>query len=385
MKHNTSIFGQVLQFISRYDFEKAVKTYNADKHLKGFSNWSHIAALLFGQFSGLDSLRSISGSLSTVSNQLYHLGMTSVNKSTLSHANNNRTYRVYEDLFYTLLSKVKGKAGGHKFRLKNNLFSIDSTTIDLCATLYNWAQFRQTKGGIKLHTKLNHDGYLPEVIYISNAIDNDQKHADRFTFQKGDIVLMDRGFDKYERYASYCHEGIYFVTRMKDDAAYRIVKRNDTSKHKNITSAHIIKYTGYYSKQKCPLELRKIRSIDPETGKAIVILTNIFHFSANTISALYKERWQIEIFFKTVKQNLKIKSFLGTSRNAVLSQIWVAMIAYLLLAYFQFISTFKWSVQKLHIFISRILFIKKDLLVWLNEPFESPPKKVVNSLQMELL
>lgn len=385
MKNNTSIFGQVLQFISRYEFEKAVKTYKADKHLKGFSNWSHFSALLFGQFSHLDSLRSISGSLATVKNRLYHVGITSVNKSTLSYANNNRNHRVFEDLFYTLLAKVKGKAGGHKFRFKNNLYSIDSTTIDLCLSLYNWATFRQTKGGIKLHTKLNHNGYLPEVVHVSNAVDNDQKHADRFTFQKGDIVLMDRGFDKYERYANYCNEGIYFVTRMKEDAAYRIVKRNDTSNHKNITSDHSIKYTGFYSKQKCPLELRKIRSIDPETGKAIVILTNIFHLSVNTISSLYKERWQIEIFFKTIKQNLKIKSFLGTSRNAVLCQIWIAMIAYLLLAYFQFLSTFKWTVQKLHIFISRILFIKKDLLVWLNEPFESPPKKVVNSLQMELL
>ena len=162
----------------------------------------------------------------------------------------------------------------------------------------------------------------------------DENEADRFSFQKGDIVLMDRDFDKYERYANYCNEGIYFVTRMEDDAAYRIVKRNDTATYKHITSDHIIKYTGFYSKRKCPLELRKIRSIDPETGKAIVILTNILHLSANTISALYKERWQIEIFFKTIKQNLKIKSFLGTSRNAVLSQIWVAMIAYLLLAYF---------------------------------------------------
>jgi co-chaperonin GroES (HSP10) len=385
MKNNTSIFGQVLQFISRYDFEKAVKTYNADKHLKGFSNWSHFTSLLFGQFSGLDSLRSITGSLSTVTNQLYHLGITPVKKSTLSYANNNRTYRVFEDLFYSLLSKVQQKAGSHKFSFKNNLYSIDSTIIDLCLSVYDWAIFRQTKGGIKLHTKLNHSGYLPEVIHVSNAIDNDQKHADRFTFQKGDIVLMDRGFDKYERYATYCDEKIYFVTRMKEGAAYKIVKRNDVSKHKNITSAHIIRYTGFYSKQKCPLELRKIRSIDPETGKAIVILTNIFHLSAKTISALYKERWQIEIFFKTIKQNLKIKSFIGNSRNAVLSQIWVAMIAYLLLAYFKFLSTFKWTVQKLHIFISRLLFIKKDLLVWLNEPFESPPREVVNSLQLELL
>ena len=311
--------------------------------------------------------------------------MTPVKKSTLSYANNNRNHRVFEDLFYSLLSKVKQQAGSHKFSFKNNLYSIDSTTIDLCLSVYDWATFRQTKGGIKLHTKLNHSGYLPEVIHVSNAIDNDQKHADRFTFQKGDIVLFDRGFDKYERYATYCDEKIYFVTRMKEGAAYKIVERNDVSKHKNITSDHIIKYTGFYSKQKCPLELCKIRSIDPETGKAIIILTNIFHLSAKTISALYKERWQIEIFFKTIKQNLKIKSFIGSSRNAVLSQIWVAMIAYLLLAYFKFLSTFKWTVQKLHIFISRILFIKKNLLIWLNEPFESPPEKRVYSLQLELL
>jgi co-chaperonin GroES (HSP10) len=292
---------------------------------------------------------------------------------------------VFEQLFYSLLKKVQGKASTHHFRFKNNLYSIDSTIIDLCISLYDWAKFRKTKGGIKLHTKLNHAGYLPEVIIVSNAEDNDQKHAHRFHFSEGDIVLFDRGFNDYVRFANYSNEKIYFVTRMKDNAAYKIVKRNDVSSYAYITSDHVVAYTGYYSKRKCPLRLRRIRSIDPETKKAITILTNIFHLSAETIAALYKERWQIEIFFKTIKQNLKIKSFIGTSRNAVLSQIWVAMIAYLLLTYLTFLSKHKWTVQSLHVIVSRILFLKKDLWEWIHHPFDSGLKKIPPSPQLELL
>lgn len=385
MKKNSTIMAQLLQLIPRYKFEKAVKTYHGDKHAKGLSCWQYFVSLLFAQLTGLDSLRSITQTLSSVANRLYHLGLRIISRSTLAYAHNHRSHHILEETFYSLLSFVRGRAMKHSFRFKNPLFSIDSTVIDLCLSVFNWAKFRKKKGGIKLHTKLNHSGYLPEIMYVSNAADNDQKHAGRYSFSKGDIVLFDRGFDNYERYASYCKEGIYFVTRMKSDAAYKVVERRNVSKYKYITSDWTIMYTGYYSKQKCPLKLRRIRSIDPETGKAIEILTNIFHLSAVTIASLYKERWQIEIFYKTIKQNLKIKSFIGTSRNAVLAQLWVAMITYLLLAYLKFLSSISWAIGQLHTLVSHILFLKKDLWVWLNKPFEASHPLVPKTLQMELL
>lgn len=385
MRKNSTIMAQMLQIISRYDFKKAVDTYKADKFSKGFTCWHQFSSLLFGQLSSLDSLRSITNNLAVRQNSLYHLGLKPVKRSTLSYANNNRNYQVYRDLFFTILSKVQGKAPRHSFRLPNKIYSIDSTTIDLCLSVYDWAHFRKTKGGIKLHTKLDHDGYLPEIIHVSNARDNDQKHAHRFTFQEGDIVLFDRGFENYDQYAKYCEEKIYFVTRLQTNTNYKVVDRNDVSEHKYITSDQVIRFTGFYSKKKCPFNLRRVRSIDPDTGKAIVILTNIFHLPADTIAALYKERWQIEIFFKTIKQNLKIKSFLGTSRNAVLTQIWIAMIAYLLLAYLKFLSTYDWTIHKLYRVLSRILFMKKDLWIWLNKPFEPDQINRRDTLQLELL
>ncbi len=385
MKINNTIMEQLLQILLKYEFNKAVKTYQADKHTKGFSCWSHFVSLLFGQLSGYDSLHSITRNLATLKNSLYHLGLKLVKRSTLSYVNNKRNTLVCQDLFFSLLSKIKAKAPHHMFRFKNKLYNIDSTTVDFCLSVYKWAKFRRTKGGFKLRTKLNHSGYLPEIINVSNTVDNDQRHAHRFTFEKGDIVLFNRGFDNYEQYASYCEEKIYFVTRMKDNAAHKVLERKNVSKYKHISSDHRITFTGYYSKKKCPLKLRRIRSIDPETGKAIIILTNIFHLSVQTIADLYKERWKIEIFFKNIKQHLKIKSFIGTSRNAVLSQIWVTMIAYLLLSYLKFLSTYKWTIRGISVIVSKILFLKKVLWVWLNKPFEPIEINQFDSLQLELL
>ena len=270
MKKSSTVMAQLLQIISRYDFKKAVHRYKADKHAKRFSCWEQFVSLLYGQLAGCDSLRSITNNLSTVQNRLYHLGVKSVKRSTLSYANQHRSYRVFEDLFYALMEKVSRRAPKHSFRFNNPLYSIDTTTIDLCLSLYDWAKFRKTKGGIKLHTKLNHSGYLPEVVHVSKAQDNDQRHVDRFSFNEGDIVLFDRGFNDYSRFATYCNKKIYFVTRMKKNAAYKVVQRNDVSKYKYITSDQIITSTGYYSKKNCSLQLRRIRSRDPETGKAIV-------------------------------------------------------------------------------------------------------------------
>ena len=385
MKNNNSIFGQMLQLISRYEFQKAVNEYQSEKHSKGFSSWTHFVSMLFGQLSGQDGLRGIETGMAAQEQRLYHLGVVSVKRSTLSYANTHRTHRVFKAVFESLLKKVTSSAPRHKFKFKNRLYSIDATVIDLCLSLYNWAKFRNRKGGIKVHVKLNHAGYIPEFITVTTAKQHEGREIDKMQLKPGDVIAFDRAYTNYRRFATYCREGIYFVTRMKKNANYKVIERRDVSKYKNISSDQIIEMCGYYTKKNCPMRLRRIRVKDPETGKYIVILTNQMEWSPATVAAVYKDRWQIEIFFKAMKQNLKIKSFLGTSRNAILIQIWTAMISYLLLSYLKFLSTHKWTIGSLMNIIPMLLFSRRCLWEWLNKPFGIPPAPPDLSIQMELL
>ena len=385
MRKYTSVFAQMLQMISRYEFQKAVDRYGAERNSKGLSSWSHFVSMLFGQLSGQDGLRGVEAGMASQQKQLYHLGARRVKRSTLSYANAHRSNEVFKSVFETMISKVAAKAPGHRFRFKNSLFSFDATTIDLCLGLYDWAKFRKTKGGIKVQVKLNHSGYIPEFVTVTEAKRHEAKELPKLRLKSGDVVVFDRGFTNYKQFAKYCMEGIYFVTRLKKNADYRVVERRDVSKYEHISSDQIIEMKGFYSKKKCPVRLRRIRVKDPETGKYIVLLTNQMQWAPTTVAAVYKDRWQIEIFFKTIKQNLKIKSFLGTSRNAILSQIWVAMIAYLLLAYMKFVSTYKWTINKLMAILPTLLFTRRDLGEWLNYPIEKPPERPTRSIQLELI
>lgn len=385
MKKYNSVFGQMLQMISRYDFQKAVKQHEAEKHSKGFSSWNHFTALLFGQLGGQDALRGVEAGLASQEKRLYHLGIRAAKRSTLSYANNHRSHEVFKIVFENLLVQVAKKAPAHKFRFKNDLYSFDATTVDLCLGLHDWAKFRTTKGGIKIHVKLNHRGYIPEFVTVTEAQHHEVNELPSLELKAGDVIVFDRAYTDFTQFATYCIEGIYFVTRLKKNADYRVIERHDVSKYENISSDHVIEMKGYYTKKKCPVRLRRIRVRDPETGKYIVLLTNQFTWSPQTVAAVYKDRWQIEIFFKMMKQNLKIKSFLGTSRNAIMSQIWVAMIAYLLLAYMKFMSTCKWTINSLMKILPTLLFSRRDLWEWLNYPFGKPPPKPVKSLQLKLL
>lgn len=385
MKKHSSILSQMLQMIPRYEFQKAVKRHNAERHSKGFSSWAQFVALLFCQIAGHDGLRGVVAGLAAYTSRLYHLGVSRIRRSTLSYANCHRSHTVFQEVFLTLLAKVHSHAPGHKFRFKNPLYSFDATTVDLALGLYDWAKFRKTKGGIKIHVKLNHNGYIPEFITVTNAKRHEVKEVDSFQLRAGDVVVFDRGYTDFARFAKYCDEGIYFITRLKKNAVYRVVERRNVSKHKNISSDQVIELRGYYTKKKCPVRLRRIRVKDPETKKYIELLTNQLDWSPATIGAVYKDRWQIEIFFKTIKQNLKVKSFLGTSKNAILSQIWVAMIAYLLLSYMKFLSSYQWTINSLAKILPTLLFSCRNLWDWLNEPFGEPPPAFYNTGQLELI
>lgn len=367
----SSIFSQLLSLIDRADFLKLVKKHQADRHSKGFSCWEQFVAMLFCQMAQAKSIREICGGLACCLGKIQHLGLRNApNKSTLAYANAHRPWEMYEDLFYQVLERCRIKAPGHKFRFKNKLLSLDSSTISLCLSLFPWADYRQTKGAVKLHLLLDHDGYLPSYAYISNGKRSDVKVARRVPLTKGSIVAMDRGYNDYQLFADWTRQGIFFVTRLKDNARYYVEADRDVPRNRNILADQIIYLADFDS---CPHPLRRVVVWDPVKQREIVLLTNHRTFGATTISAIYKDRWQIELFFKALKQNLKVKTFVGTSENALYIQIWTALIAMLLIKYLQFMSRIAWSLSNLVAFLRWNLFTYRNLWDWINDPFEIPP------------
>jgi putative transposase len=379
MGNHHTILGQVLQLIPRFEFENAVKLTGTEYHARGFSSWSHFSAMLFGQLSGQDNLRGIAAGLVSQHQCMYHLGIERVSRSTLAYANEHRSFALFEHIFAYMLSKCKDVSPRHKFRFKNPVFSIDATTIKLCLNLYNWAKFRTRKGAVKLHVKLNHAGYLPEFMLMTTGKVHETKVAPMIPVNQGDIFVVDRGYTDFNWFKELDDKGAFFVTRLKKNSYYCVTERRDVSAFENIYSDQVIELKGFYSSRKFPGKLRRIRSRDPETDKIIVILTNNFDWSAQTIAKLYKDRWQIELFFKTIKQQLKVKSFVGTSPNALLSQLWVALIAYLMLSYLKYKSRFIWSLYTLCSILPANLFARRNLWDWLNDPYQSVSR---NNLQL---
>ncbi len=283
-----------------------------------------------------------------------------------------------------MLSKCEKIAPKHKFRFKNPIYTLDVTIIDLCLSLYDWAKFRTTKGAVKLHVKLNHSGYLPTFMVVTTGKVHETQIAPSIPLEKGDVAIFDRAYTDFKWYKSLEDKGVFFVTRLKKNAYYQVVERKDVALLKNIYSDQAIELKGFYSKQKFLERLRRIRSKDPDTGKIITILTNNFTWSAATIAKIYKERLsRKELFFKSIKQQLKVKSFVGTSKNALLSQLWVTLITYLLLSYLKFKSRFAWSIYTLCSVLPANLFARRNLWDWLNTPFHKQSAAPPEILQQE--
>ena len=378
MQRFSSIFSQLLQLFPRLEFEEAVRKHNSDYAAKGFSSWGQFVAMLFCQFGRAHSLREICGGLASCEGKLRHLGVSdSPKRSTLAYANANRPWSLYQTVFEQLLSKCKLAVAGRgikkKFRFKNKLVSLDSSVIDLSLSLFDWAHFRRTKGAVKLHLLLDHDGYLPSFAVITDGKTSDIKAARRLKFEPGTVVVMDRGYIDYEWFVQLTHQSVYFVTRLKDNASFDVVETRKVLAESGILKDQII----FFHNQAVPdMEhfFRIVEIWDEEKQRSFTFLTNNMEFAASTIAAIYKDRWQIELFFKAIKQNLKIKTFLGTNPNAVKTQIWTALIAMLVLRYLQLMSTFGWSLSNLAALIRHQLFVYRDLIGWLNAPFEGPPQ-----------
>jgi len=335
------------------------------------------------QLSGRNSLRDMVENVSAQAHRLYHLGSAKLSRSNLSRINEDKPYTLYEALFGKLLRRCQGMAPGHPFRFKHPLYSLDASTLDLCLSVFPWADFRSTKGAVKLHVGLNHQGYLPEFVTVTTGKISDVEVGRALAFPKASLVAIDRGYNDYGWFNQLTEKGIFFITRLKSNAQYRVVCRREVRQDKGLSSDQTIEFTGIQIVRKCPIQLRRVGYRCPETGKHYIFLTNNFKLAARTIADIYKARWQVELFFKWIKQNLKIKSFIGTSKNAVMTQIWIALCVYLLLAFIKFQSKLKKSMQQILRLLQLNLFEKRDLLALLRG--DPPHNKQLAINQMALV
>lgn len=387
MVRHASLFSQLVGLFNRQRFYELVHRHGSERYAKGFSSWDQFVAMLFCQIAQAKSLREISGGLASTLGKLRHLGVKAApNKSTLSYANAHRPWKLYEQLFYQTLEWCQmASPGKHKkLRFKNKLLSLDSSTISLCLSLFPWARFRRIKGAIKLHLLLDHDGYLPSFAHITDGKGSEVAVARGLCLSPGSIIVIDRGFNDYGLFADWTRNKVYFVTRLKEKADFELIDQRPVLASKHVLCDQTIRFKGPKAGKRCPLPLRRIVVQDPKDDtRTITLLTNHFEFAASTIGAIYKDRWQIELFFKALKQNLRVKTFVGTSENALQIQIWTALIAMLLIKFMQFKAAMAWSLSNLVAFLRWNLFTYRCLWEWLDRPQDTPPQEVAPS-QMPL-
>jgi len=375
MAHNNTILRQITAFLPRHEFEALAKKHHFGQRFRSFNRWSQFMAMFIGQLSGRKSLRDLVMNVTAQSNKLYHLAIKPFSRATLARVNEKQPASLYEAVFYSLLGRCHMVAPGHRFKFKSNLYLLDTTTVDLCLSVFPWAKFRKTKGAIKLHVGLDADGYLPTFMSMTDGKVHESRWAKSLTLPRGSIAVFDRGFTDYGWYDSLTENGVYFVTRLKSNAVIQNGPRRSGRKASGITEDREIHLKGIKS------TLRQVSYFDTESGKVLHFLTNADHLKAQTVAELYKERWQIELFFKWIKQNLKVKTFLGTSRNAVLTQVWIALCVYLLLAFLKFKAKVGLSMQQMIRLLQLNLFERRDLIALL----KPPPVQTIEIRQFSLI
>jgi hypothetical protein len=366
----------VLKLIPRAGFDAAVRRHRAERNAKGFSCWGQFVAMLFCQLGSVTSLRDITNGLAASEGKLRHLGLPAAPKrSTLAYANSHRPWQLFEDVFHQLLDVGRGVAqqagAGHKFRFKNKLFSIDGSTIELCASIFDWAKFRRAKGAVKLHLMLDHDGLLPCFAVVTEGKRQEVTVARQWDFAPGAILVFDRGYNDYGWFEKLTRDGVFFVTRMKDNADYIVVEDRPLPQRQGLLRDQIVCLTQHAVEQKAVF-LRRIEFHDAEQDRTLVFLTNNQKLAAATVAEIYKNRWQIELFFKALKQSCRIKTFVGTSANALKTQIWTALIAMLLVKILHMKSRFGWHLSNFMVLLRQQLFVYRDLWKWIDDPFQAP-------------
>jgi hypothetical protein len=386
MNRVCSIFSQLLQLFPRLEFEAAVKKHKANRHSRGFHCWTQFIAMLFCHLGRAQSLREICGGLSATVGKLKHLGLDGAPcKSTLAYANQHRPWELFRTVFLELLQRCQQVARAEKkhFRFKNPLIVLDSTVIQLALSMFDWAVYQREKGAAKIHLVREHHGLLPQFAVITEGKGSDLTVARSMKFAAGTILVFDRGYQDYKWFERLTQDKVFFVTRLRCHAHIEILKQRPIVSNGTIVRDQDVRIGS--QRYRMQQTMRLIESLDPETGQSIILITNHFRLAASTLAEVYEQRWQIEVFFRALKQNLRVKTFVGTSVNAVHIQIWTALIAILLLKYLHMRSTYQWSFSNLVALLRQQLFIYRDLWAWINSPYQPPPDmQPIDSQQLSL-
>jgi len=383
-----SLFSQITSLMPRDLFTEIVKKYGTDKYSKGIDSWTHLISMLFCHFGHANSVRDISNGLRSITGNINHLGCQKApSKSTVSYVNENRDWIIFRDFYFVLAEYFRkmtkfSKPGLQQLRRK--VYLLDASVISLSLSLYDWAKFRTRKGAVKLHLLLDYEGCLPAFADLTHGKVHEIQVARKMKFPLDSILVFDMGYYDFSWWYNLDSMNIWFVTRAKDNLDYEIVDTYDISdeKDKNVRQDCNIRIKSYKGKNEYPKTLRLVRYWDEINGNELVFLTNNLSWTATTVAQIYKERWNIEAFFKIIKQNLKIKSFVGTSENAVQIQIWTALITILLLTFLKIKAKYQWHMSNLVTFIRLNLFVKIDLWEWINQPFVRPKEEKSNQLSL---
>ena len=376
---NITLFAQAIGKLPKECIRKIIREEKTDKHSKGYDTWSQFISMMFCQFSGCDSVRDISNGLNSANGNLNHLGICRApSKSTVAYQNAKRDSGVFRRIFYALLAHFGQQTIWQrtKFRFKMPIKLLDSSTITLTMSLYEWAHYTTKKGAVKMHTLLDYDSLLPEFVNITDGKCGDNRGALDIPVSPHSVVVADRGYCDFSLLDYWDSRNVFFVVRHRDTLLYSQIEERllPETRAQNVLIDEIIELTGEQTKKKYTKPLRRIAIWNDEHGYVVQLLTNNFKLSASTIAQLYKARWMIEIFFRNIKQLLKIKSFIGTSRNAVETQIWTALSTMLLLCLLKHIAKYKWGLANLVVSLRLNTFTKIELKKWLNEPFTPPPE-----------
>ncbi|MBQ0808576.1 MAG: IS4 family transposase [Porticoccus sp.] len=381
MAHHNTLFSQILKLVPRHQFSALAKQHDGQRRSDAMSRWTQFIAMATAQLTGRSSLRDIESTLASQKHLKYHLGSGSIKRTTLSRVNKTLSSSFFEELFGKLYARCQNGSPSHKFRFKKKLFSLDASLLDVSMKVFPQAEYNKMKGAYKLHVGLDHDGLIPAFAAVTLGKVGDQTQGKLMDFPEGSVLVFDKGYADYTWHNQLTSKGIFWVTRIRGNAKYRVLKRNPVNKAQGVTSDQMIIYTSDRSRKNNLRPVRRIGFYDAQTNKHYVFITNHLDWSAKTIAAIYKQRWQVELFFKWIKQNLKIKAFIGNTDNAVMTQVWVALCVYLILAYLKFQARIGQSLQQMSRLIHLNLFAKRGLI----ELFKPPPDREIISPQMGLL
>ena len=386
MNSGKTIFAQLMDFVSAYEFRKCVDQYNGNFKMKSFSCWDQYLCMAFAQLTYRESLRDIEACLRATQSKLYHLGIRGkVSRNTLAHANQNRDWRIYADFAQILITRARRLYAEDSFgvELDQAVYALDSTTIDLCLALFPWAEFRKRKGAIKLHTLLDLRGSIPSVIIITTGKVHDVNILDNMIIEAGAIYVMDRGYLDFGRLYKVHQDLAFFVTRTKRNFSRKRLYSNPVDKSQGVQFDQIVTLKGYYAKRDYPEKLRRIGYCDSKNNKTLVFLTNNFVLPAKTIADLYRCRWQVELFFKWIKQHLRINAVYGTTENAVKTQVWIAISVYVLVAIIKKDLNLDQSLYTIVQVLSVTLFEKKPILqVLSSSTYTNQDEQISNQLNL---